>query len=107
MVEFLIENYGNTTNLLNENSKDQYITLEEKYFFNIVNDSKNLSLDVIKRFNLQYSAKNSFNQTVKTKNNINLTDYFAIPFLIIQKMLDSMDGSGCVVGRIKLSPLLW
>lgn len=107
MVEFIIESYNNTISVSNENSKDHTLILLEKYFFNYVNDSKKMSLDIIKRFNLCNKDINSSNQSVKTRNTINLTDYFAIPFLIIQKILDSIDGKGCVIGRIKLSSFLW
>ncbi len=106
MVDFIIEKYSSVYNLLNENPNDQCIILFEKYFFNNVNDSKNLSFDMIRRFNLHNNLDiNSSNHAVKTRNNI--TDYFAIPFLIIQRILDSIDGEGCIIGRMKLTHVLW
>lgn len=107
MVEFIIENLSSTISIQSENSNELSIILLEKYFFNNVNDSKDMSLEIIRRFNLKENDINSSNQPVKTRNTINLTDYFAIPFLIIQRILDSIDGRGCVIGRIKLSYVLW
>jgi len=107
MVEFIIESYTNEITVLNEDSSDNNLIILEKYFFNYVNDSRKLSLDIIKKFNLFNKDLNPSNQANKTKNTINITDYFSIPFLIIQKILDSIDGKACVIGRIKLGSLLW
>jgi hypothetical protein len=106
MVEFLVENYSNKITLPNENQNDPSIFILEKYFFNYVNDSKQKSREVIRRFKLIKTDLNS-NVAIKAKNSISLTDYFAVPFLIIQKLLDSIDGRVCILGRIKISFVLW
>jgi len=107
MVEFLVENYCNKITLPNENQNDPSIVILEKYFFNNVNDSRQKSREVIRRFKLVKTDLNSTNVAIKAKNSISLTDYFAVPFLIIQKLLDSIDGRACILGRIKISYALW
>jgi len=108
LVEFFNEN-KNSNNINNRLSEFE-IYFIDKYFFNNVNDSKNKSLKLIEKFDLINSnnSKLSFpSQSGKNKNNISLSDYYALPFLILQKFLDSIDGKVCIIGRLKINTEIW
>ena len=109
MEDFIIEIFNNNNSSLYDKNNDNSLIIE-KYFFDDVNDSKNRSMQVIKRFDLDKinnSINNFSNQSFKTKHFIKLTDYYALPFLIIQKLLDSIDGRGCIIGKIKINSISW
>lgn len=107
MVEIVNESgFYHITKQNEKNLNLSFIILDE-YFFKYVNDSNKMSLEIIKKFKLDKFEKDKYNRSVKTINYINLGEYFAVPFLIINKLLESIDGKECIIGRLKINPVLW
>ncbi len=109
MVDFLAQHFY-INNILTNFDNEYEIIFIDKYFFNKANDSKNESLKMIEKLNLNFTSKSNLNlatKSFKNKNITKLTDYYALPFLLMQKMIDSIDNRGCVIGRIKINNQIW
>jgi len=109
MVDFIISNNNESTYFFNAKVVEDKLLIEN-YFFNIVNDSKVNSLDMINKLKLNnadnaYSNLSSYSN--KNKYTLKLYDYFGLPFLVIQKILDSIDGRECIIGKLKFNSLSW
>ncbi len=103
MAEFYIEIYSNDKNksLYNRFAENDFFI--EKYFFSTVNDKKNHSIMLIDKFKLNHIAIKSKNK----KQIIKLTDFYAFPFLFMQKLIDSMDGKDFILGKINITNYSW
>ena len=93
-----------TTNyFISDDVTNSNIIIIDKYFFNTANDTKLLSLKLIDKFLLKFEK----NKNIRHKSFINLNEFYALPFLIMQKLLDSIDNTEFICGRLIINQFLW
>lgn len=111
MAEFYVEIYSNNHGYLYDRRSENTFFMDN-YFFEKVNDSKILSLNLIQKYGLNIFTENQnqnviYKTTRKSKYFVKLTDYYALPFLLMQKILESFSEQGCSFGRMHVNYLSW
>lgn len=103
MVDYFIQNYNlkdknyieNTLPIFNQD------IIIKNYFFENKNDTKSLSIKLIEKYDLNSNNNKDCKHSVKNK------DFSAFPFLIIKKLIESIDGKSFKFGGIIINNNSW
>jgi len=91
--------YFNYTSINNENIIDNYFFLNK-------NDTFEFSKILIEKYICTKDKEENDNK-INLKNKIRNKNYYAFPFLIIKKLIESIDGKIFIFERLNINLNLW
>ncbi len=118
MADYLIQIFNNDniihifSNINNTSATISRDIIIDNYFFLYKNYSRELSNKIIKKYFNDIDIKeneynNNNNNEIKIKNKIRNKNFYAIPFLFIKKLIESIDGKIFTFESIKIDINIW